>query len=128
MNGSRARYDHLELIHSNDSMQSVVALAHLQPGSPVLDLGYENAQVAVAAKEILSLDHESTLVVLKSGALADKARSEFTLVGLDEDTDLSRGDATHLDAIDGFGSPASEHQVTFDVIFAYKVLNTVRIE
>ena len=106
----------------DETVNSFVAMANLQPGSSVLDLGCGIARVAIAARNVLGGTQTRIVAIDKSDQMLMEAEQELRRTGLKDEITLLAGDITQMDSIQSLLSQSSHARPTFDVIFARNVL------
>ena len=112
----------------NETVDSFVAMANLQPGSSILDLGCGIAQVAIAARNVLDGTQARIVAIDNSDQMLMEAGRELHRTGLEDEITLLAGDITEMGSIRGLLSQSDSARPTFDVIFARNVLGLIPTE
>ena len=109
-----------------EDIAAFVALADLQPGASVLELGHGGgAQVAMVAKEVLKDKYGPIIVVDALSQSLLEARSWLKCLDWTDKITLECGDLTALDAVPSLRASEGQSHKTFDVIFAKDVLRHI---
>ena len=109
-----------------EGIAAFVALADLQPGESVLELGHGGgAQVAMVAKEVLKDKYGPIIVVDALSQSLLEARSWLKCLDWTDKIILESGDLTSLEAIPSLCALEGQFHNTFDVIFAKDVLRHI---
>ena len=112
---------------AQQTIQSFVSLAHLQPGSSVLCIGTNGVdQLVISVRETLKAEHGMIVGVEASPELLDEARIRLKSVGGENEITLHCGDITRLHVIDDLRSLRGQGQSTFDVILAWNAFDRVQ--
>ncbi|KAL9632947.1 MAG: hypothetical protein Q9164_004992 [Protoblastenia rupestris] len=116
-----SHYNHIFIYHKRD-VDPFVALANLQPGQHVLDLGCGSAWGAIRAKHLVGPEGKVVAVDIAENVLAT-AQETIKAAGLEDGIELLHGDITNLFSIPKLHLATGQRR-HFDVILSFWAFST----